>query len=263
MSGVLLYQATGGLALLAALVGWLGHRWAGLAGALAASAATFSGLLAVAARWTEAGHLPLFGTYEASLSMAVVVLGTGLLGDARLRRAGSVSPGAAAIAAALLGHGLTFDRTSYALTISERSLWMDLHAVVAWLTFAALTVNVTLAVRCLTGRSGLEPWLAPSLQLGFFLHTAMLASGSWYKYLLFGRLWSFDPIETLGLGAWLAYGALIHLHLLASWSGRRLARWCLLTFVLLVVSYKAIVYFPPSSTYHIFDMDRRIHVMGS
>ncbi|NIP15989.1 MAG: hypothetical protein GWN02_07605, partial [Gemmatimonadetes bacterium] len=72
--------------------------------------------------------------------------------------------------------------------------------------------------------------------------------------------WSFDPIETLGFVAWMAYGTLLHLHLMAGWEGRRLASWCAALFVLLTVSYRAIVYFPPSSTYHIFDMDLRIHV---
>ncbi len=86
--------------------------------------------------------------------------------------------------------------------------------------------------------------------------------GSLYKFLLFGKAWSFDPIETLGFCAWVAYGTLLHMDLMAGWGGRRLAGWCLGTFVLLVVSYRAIVYFPSWSTYHILDMDIRTHVTG-
>ncbi len=101
--------------------------------------------------------------------------------------------------------------------------------------------------------------MAFTLSLGFVLHSAMLASGSLYKFLLFGRTWSFDPIETLGLVAWVAYGTLLHMQLLGGWSGRRLAGWCLALFVLLVISYRGIVYFPSWSTYHIFDVDLRFH----
>jgi ABC-type transport system involved in cytochrome c biogenesis permease subunit len=101
------------------------------------------------------------------------------------------------------------------------------------------------------------------LRLGFVLHSAMMASGSIYKFLLFGRAWSFDPIETLGLVAWVAYGSLLHMHLLSGWNGRRLAYWCVGLFVLLIVSYRVIVYFPSWSTYHIFDMDIRMHVVGT
>ena len=91
----------------------------------------------------------------------------------------------------------------------------------------------------------------------------MMASGSFYKFLLFGRAWSFDPIETLGLVAWVAYGGLLHMHVFAGWEGRRLAAWSFALFVILVVSYRGIVYFPSWSTYHIFDMDLRMHLDGS
>jgi len=88
----------------------------------------------------------------------------------------------------------------------------------------------------------------------------MLVTGSLYKFMLFGRAWSFDPVETLGLLAWLAYGTLLHMQQLAGWGGRRLAGWCVALFVVLVVSYRAIVYFPSWSTYHIFDIGLRLHL---
>ena len=90
----------------------------------------------------------------------------------------------------------------------------------------------------------------------------MLASGSFYKFLLFGTAWTFDPIEILGFVAWVAYGTLLHMVLFAGWDGRRLAAWCFGLFFILVVSYRGIVYFPAWSTYHIFDMDLRIHLTG-
>jgi len=99
------------------------------------------------------------------------------------------------------------------------------------------------------------------LSFGFLLHSAMLASGSFYKFLLFGTTWTFAPVETLGFVVWVAYGTILHLRLLAGWEGRRLAGWTLFVFVLLVVSYRGIVYFPSWSTYHIFDMDLRLHLV--
>ena len=74
--------------------------------------------------------------------------------------------------------------------------------------------------------------------------------------------WTFDPIESLGFVAWMAYGTLLHMHLFAGWDGRRLARWSLGLFVLLVISYRGIVYFPSWATYHIFDMDLRLHIVS-
>jgi ABC-type uncharacterized transport system permease subunit len=289
------------------LVAWLRPSSGGLQRvALACGQACL--LLAVAAwaaRWRTAGHLPLFGTYESGLSLATAVMLAAFLVQRRVSGAG-VWPVACGVAASLVAHGSLYDPTIYALTISERSWVVDIHAIVAWAAFGALTINAGMALWLLVtsrasvgeglvssrgrgqapplrdemagliarreeaadlrvGRGGGDQrarWLAFTLSLGFLLHTAMLATGSFYKFLLFGKAWTFDPIETLGFVAWVAYGALLHMHLFAGWEGRRLAMWCLSLFLLLVVSYRGIVYFPAWSTYHIFDMDLRLHVTG-
>jgi len=215
-------------------------------------------------RWIAAGHIPLFGTYESSMSLAVAVLAAALIIRPWTSAPSGVWPVASGVAAGLLGHGMRFDPAAYALTISERSWIVDVHGVLAWMAFGALVVNLGLAVhRTLTGGHGNERadrLLAFSLSLGFVLHSGMMVSGSFYKFLLFGAAWSFDPIEALGFVVWVAYGTLLHMHLFAGWSGRRLAAWCIGLFVLLTVSYRGIVYFPAWSTYHIFDMDLRMHL---
>ena len=243
------------LQLVAALVGWyaLGLTW-----------------VAWIRRFQAAGHLPLFGTYESSLSLAAACLLAAAPWALRngVRRAG-LWPAACGVAAALLAHGLRYDPTIYALTISERSWVVDVHAVMAWAAFGVLAANAGLAlwllIRPLSSGDDFDPRagsLAWTLSLGFALHTAMMVSGSFYKFLLFGSIWTFDPIETLGFVAWVAYGTLLHMHLFAGWEGRRLARWCLGLFLILVISYRGILYFPAWATYHIFDMDLRMHLTG-
>jgi ABC-type transport system involved in cytochrome c biogenesis permease subunit len=221
-------------------------------------------LLTWALRLRIAGHLPIFGTYESALSLAVAVMVVAVVWEIRGGRRVVFASLATLVAAALLAQGRRFDPTPYALTISERSWVVDIHAIVAWFDFGVLAVNNFVAIRLLLGHGEKSPllrrWLVASLQIGFVLHTGMLISGSIYKFLLFGTAWSFDPIETLAIVTWLAYGTLLHLHLFAGWNGRRLASWCLGVFVLLIVSYRCIVYFPPRSSYHILDMDRRLHV---
>ncbi|MBD3867911.1 MAG: cytochrome c biogenesis protein CcsA [Acidobacteria bacterium] len=217
------------------------------------------------ARWIEAGHLPIFGTFESALSIAAAVLLIPTLFRFLDRIPASATPGACLVAAAVLFHGRLYDPTPYALTISERSWVVDIHAIVAWFAFGMLAVNAGYAAWLLLrkGNPGPARPLTGTLTAGFLLHSAMLATGSLYKFLLFGVAWSFDPIETLGFAAWCAYGTLLHMHLFAKWDGRKLAGWCLTIFVLLVVSYRGIVWFPVWSTYHIFDMDMRIHLTGS
>jgi ABC-type transport system involved in cytochrome c biogenesis permease subunit len=217
-----------------------------------------------AARWWIVGHLPLFGTFESSLSLAVFVLIATMLVKRRNSSRAAVWFFSSLVSAGLVAHGLLYDRSGYALTISERSWVVDVHSILAWAAFGALTVSAGLAIFILPGKrsvAAVERLLPWTLSLGFLLHTAMLASGSFYKFLLFGKAWSFDPIETLGFVAWISYGTLLHMHLFAGWEGRRLARWNLGLFLILLVSYRGIVYFPAWSTYHIFDMDLRMHLM--
>jgi len=236
------------------------------AGTWAGRASFALAVLAWLLRWRVAGHLPIFGTWESALSLATAVLLASLVAERGLDP-GRLWPVTTAVASVLLIHGWFYDPSIFPLTISERSWVVDAHALVAWAAFACLAVNAALAANRILRRSeprmAVDRRLAFTLGLGFVLHTAMLASGSLYKFLLFGTAWSFDPVETLGFVAWVGYGTLLHLNRLAGWEGRRLAGWCLALFVLLVVSYRAIVYFPAWSTYHIFDMDLRIHVTPS
>lgn len=269
MSAGLLYPAAVAVSALSAAVGlpgWVGKRGnlrrMGQALGVAALGVTVAAWIL---RWAEAGHVPLFGTYESALSLAVGALCVAAAWDFRVPTGARLMPWGGLVAAILLGHGLAFDPTPYALTISERSWVVDVHAALAWLAFGALTANAGLAMARLLRTDNsvrAERLFSLSLSVGFALHSGMMATGSLYKFLLFGRAWSFDPIETLGFAAWVAYGTLLHMDLLARWDARRLTPWCLGVFLLLVISYRAIVYFPAWSTYHIFDMDLRIHVAG-
>jgi ABC-type transport system involved in cytochrome c biogenesis permease subunit len=221
-------------------------------------------LVAWVLRWVEAGHLPLFGTYESGLSLALSVLISAAVFWTRGSGRRAAWPVSCVVAAIIVAQALRYDTTSYALTISERSRVVEIHAVLAWAAFALLASQLGFALHRLIARradDAMDRRLAFTLRLAFLLHTAMLASGSLYKFMLFGSVWSFDPVETLGLVAWMAYGTLLHMHLLAGWEGRRLAAWSVALFAILFVSYRGIVYFPAWSTYHIFDVDLRIHLV--
>jgi ABC-type transport system involved in cytochrome c biogenesis permease subunit len=230
----------------------------------------FSVLVATSVAWIlralAAGRLPTFGNYESSLSLAVFVLAAGAAARWIRPSLGATWTVVGAAAGAAMLHGLAFDPAIRALTISERSWIVDLHALLSWAACGVLAVNAGLGLRFGFGKppgpAG-ESGLSWSLRAGFLLHSAMLASGSLYEFLLFGKAWTFDPIETMALSCWMAYGGLLHAHLLAGWHGRRLARWCLGLFLFLVLSYRAVLYFPPGSSFHVFDIDRRIHVVGS
>lgn len=216
------------------------------------------GFVAVLVRWVEAGHLPLFGTFENTLTASASLLLAAVLTSRRRATTGSWA-WAAPWALAMLLHGTRFRMEATPLTISEQSVWVDVHVFFAWIAFASLALASSMAVPRVLGRSfwGLEPdaaddRLSHALNLGFLSLTAMILVGAWYLYLLFAQFWRWDIVGTLCFLAWLGYGMVIHARLFYRLSGRGLAAAVLAVLPLLLLGFWIWSVFP--GTYHYFDV---------
>ena len=245
-------------------------------------------LASAAIRWAGVGHPPIFGTYEATLAASwflalfVALSFRSIHGHFRLLVLTAVP-----VALLLLLYGLAFFRTdAIPLTISERSLWVDVHALFSWLAFAPFCLAFCLsgyllwsgANRAASARpSPLRAPPAPGpgpgpekrerhldvidelsfryITFGFLNHSIMFALGSYYSSILFGTWWRWDPAFSLSLIAWLLIGLYIHLRLFYNWNRQRAARLYLAIFAVICVSYWGLVYLPAGSTFHVFDLD--------
>lgn len=213
---------------------------------------------AIVIRWIAVGHPPVFGTFEAALADSWAVAGLTLVVLLRFGELREVPLVSLPMVLLLWTHGLGFNRKHFPLTISERSLWIDLHAFAAWVAFASYVLAFVLALFVLL------PWRRPTEVLdehmfrfttwGFVAQSVMMASGAYYGFLLFGEWWRWDPVESLALVAWLAYALVIHLRLFFGWRYRRGAWATVASTLVLVASYKVIPHLPAGSTYHIFDL---------
>lgn len=231
-------------------------------------------LASAAVRWGGAGHPPVFGTYEATLAASWILLCFVALSVASVHHQFRVlATGAVPIGLLLLAYGASlFDTQWVPLTISERSLWVELHALFAWLAFAPFTLAC-----CLSGyylwagrrhRGGApEPRdTNPSsdvidelafryITVGFVCHSVMFALGSYYSSILFGTWWRWDPAFSLSLVAWFLVGIYTHMRLFFQWSGSRAARFYLFVYLLIAFSYWGLTYLPAGRTFHVFDLD--------
>lgn len=225
--------------------------------------ASFLGILAfllVSGLWITryglAGHLPMFGALESSISLALFT-GLILLQYSKIYRMPYLFlyP---LVAGVLLFHGGHYSSEMYALTISERGFWVHLHAIVSFLTFAFAVTTLTSAVLILLSHPAR---LKGPLSLLYLGYTLTIISGSFYSFLLYGKVWSFDPMETMNLACFLAFTTLIHMMHFQDWPERKIAPWYIFCFVLLVAAFRLILIFPPETTYHIFDIDLRTHVL--
>jgi len=265
ISAVALYAA----ALFSARKGRLRYASGALVAGLAFHLAT------AVVRWIGTGHPPIFGTYEAALSaswflLLFVALAFGSAhGHFRLVVLTSVP-----IGLLLLLYGVSFNTERMPLTISEMSLWVDIHALFAWLAFAPFTLALCLSGFYLCAASGGEPRRErmqpaarnPRLEIidelafryinfGFINHTIMFALGCYYSSILFGTWWRWDPAFSISLVSWLLVALYIHMRLFYKWKGERAARFFAVIFATVVFAYWGLTYLPAGSTFHVFDLD--------
>lgn len=237
------------IVLIAVLAGVaVGAARAGVPARLAtwASSATLAGMLLV--RWTRSGHPPVFGTFEMDLAETLCLL---LFALALSRKAGArYLRGPALVGSLTLLHTFLLRTEITPLTISERSLWIDLHAALAWLAwglyFHALFHSF--------GDAGLEDRGLRLLGWGFVANSAMGFVGVYYGTLLFATPWSWDPVQTLGLLSWILFGVALHFRLFFSVTLHRQRYFLLFLVLMYVLSGKLIMFLRPGQSFHVFEL---------
>jgi len=208
------------------------------------------------ARTMVTGHFPIFGAYESALSLCL--FSGAVLFALSMTKKRDFMVFFPAFVFGMLLHGARYDKSVFALTISERSVWVHLHALFMYIAFGFVLALATSALmNFLRGEHPLRElflWFACAYSAGLML-------GSLYRFLLFGKTWSFDPMETINLVAFFAVMAIIH-HLYRSEAGgRKLAVFSLAVFPIVLAAYRLILLFPPSSSYHILDISLRMHIL--
>lgn len=197
------------------------------------------------ARWISAGHAPVQGVYENSLSGAFF-LGAIYLGlFLRIPAVRKALPFVALAVVLLIGNGVTVRKPAIPLEPPFRSGWLLLHVGFAWIAFGAYLISGILAGAHLLQRGEGTQKLAALLEdasgrvvvLGFVADTVMIAAGALWADSLWGRYWGWDPIETWSLISWLIYGANLHVRFTLGWRGHRIAWLTLLCVPAIVVTF--------------------------
>ncbi len=237
-----------------------GGMWAGFASQTAG----------IAWRWQAIGHPPVMGSFEYSMACAwFLIVGTLLL--RRVREWRSLPVGVLPTSVIVIVWGVFFKTDRMALTISERSLWVELHALVAWIAFFAATAAVWACVlsvvrawedkrgralpmaAALPSRKWADEMVMQAVTYSFVGVSAVLATGAWYSWLLFGETWRWDMVEVLGLITWIVLGLAMHARIFYGWRGLRLAILYSAAYLGMVSMYWLLALVPFMS-YHYFEL---------
>jgi cytochrome c-type biogenesis protein CcsB len=194
-------------------------------------------MAAIVMRWTEVGHGPYIGFYDAVSSYAFLSVAAFIalvLWRPQFRVAGSIIM---PIAFILLGVAMMTSPSDMGITPALASIWLGVHVFFAKVATAAMVVGFALAIIYILREKGkelkafknlphqpvLDDMMFRMVAVGFILWTIMIVLGAVWANEAWGRYWGWDPIETWSLIAWIVYAIVLHLRLTRGWKGTRFA----------------------------------------
>ena len=265
--------------------------WAGLVGYALATLLFFAGLVfrieklmrvggwiavisfgfhtaSIIVRWLSSGRPPYIQAFENALAGTWFVVGAWLLVVWRVRSARAAGIVVLPFSLLAMGYGLTLPIEPGPVTPAYKSIWLVIHVMFAWATYAAYSAAAGLAVMELlkTRRGGPSPGSVVErfpdvsrmqeltfrlVAFGFLVNGVMIASGAVWAFELWGSYWRWDPVETWSLLTWLAYAFYLHAWLTLGWRGRRLAWIAFLALFGVLMAFWGVQLLP--SSYHLFD----------
>lgn len=232
-------------------------------------------------RWVVTGHPAIFGTFENVAAAVWFILAFAILDE--IGPFAGMLPGRVRVALVswtppLLAFGAFFEAQPFPLTISERNLLVDIHALFAWASHTLLLGVGSAAVLqlvdsyraaarvCDGGSDGDEGADEKSVHIGDEYHdfifkgagvglavfTLMIAVGAFYNYALFAQWFTWEIVEVFAISAWIAYSSVVHSVMFFGWRGRRLS-WAVIASTLLMLGTFWVWSFY-AGTYHHFEI---------
>src|SRR5512133_861518 len=202
----------------------------------------------------KANHLPLTNLQE-SLSFFSLMIIVAFLIFERRYKVTTLGSFVAPVALVMLGVSSTLHGDVRQLPPILQSNWFWIHALLAFISYAAFTIAFGVAVIYLIQRRFLKTRhfgalfqkLPPletlddisyrCLAVGFPLLTVAIISGAIWSEKAMGSYWVWDPKQTWSLVTWFIYAALLHGRLTIGWRGKRAAILSIIGFIVLLVTF--------------------------
>ncbi len=132
-------------------------------------------------------------------------------GDLRFSR------GIAAAAAVFTLSGLVAHPQNTPLPPVLKTLWFELHVVLAFLSYALFGIGALVGVLKGDKKEGMQ---YRALLIGYCLFSLSMIFGGIWAYLAWGTYWLWTPKELWTTLVWLFYSLYLHARLLRGWTGK-------------------------------------------
>lgn len=213
----------------------------------------------IALRWLKTGHPPVMYQFENALAGSWTISMLFLLITLYFKKLRSIDIIVSPLLALMLGYGLTGYNKPLPLSPPFKSSWLWVHVTFAWVAYGAFTLAAVLAILYilkerrarrgysedrflsrLPGLDEIDDLLLAFILYGFVAQAVNISSGAIWANILWGRYWSWDPVEVWSLLAWLAYGIILHLRLSLGWRGKTIAWLTILALITEIVCFGGI-----------------------
>ncbi len=204
----------------------------------------------------ESNSIPITNVYESFVSLLWCILFVYINLD-YLYKLPSLDTFLIPIVTALSIWALTFDGGNLLVTVSLQNFWLVAHIIPIFIGYAAFTISFSLSVMYLTQQrqlklklfgplfsklpslEGIDNLMWKTISFGFPLLTLGLVFGTfWVKTQnILGDMWYLDYKVVLGLATWLTYAALLHMRLVASFHGTKIACLTIAGFCLVLFTF--------------------------
>ena len=204
----------------------------------------------------ESGNIPITNVYESFISLLWCVLFVYINLD-YLYKLPSLDTFLIPIVTALSIWALTFDGGNLLITVSLQSFWLIAHIIPIFIGYAAFTISFSLSIMYLTQQrqlkhklfgplfsklpslEGIDNLMWKTISFGFPLLTLGLVFGTFWirTQNVLGEMWYLDYKVILGLATWLIYAALLHMRLIASFHGTKIACLTIAGFCLVLFTF--------------------------
>ncbi|MDR4508147.1 MAG: cytochrome c biogenesis protein [Candidatus Brocadiaceae bacterium] len=204
----------------------------------------------------ESNNIPITNVYESFVALLWCVLFVYIILD-YLYKLPSLDTFLLPLITILSIWALTFDGQNLFITVSLSNFWLVAHIIPIFIGYAAFTVSFSLSVMYLTQQrqlkhkffgslfnklpslEGIDKLMWKTISFGFPLLTLGLVFGTfWVKTQnILGEMWYLDSKVILGLATWLVYAALLHMRLVASFHGTKIACLTIAGFCLVLLTF--------------------------
>lgn len=199
-------------------------------------------------RGLHLGRLPLVGPHDTLIFLSAAMVAFSIPFNRGTKGHPALSRGISFAAMVFTASGILWQPHNAPLPPVLKTLWFELHVVLAFFSYALFGIGAAIGVFSLRQKEVFREALQyRAILIGYCLFSLSMILGGIWAYLAWGTYWLWTPKELWTSIVWLFYTLYLHARLMQGWSGRPLASLGILGFVVVMFTYLGVSLFMKSS----------------